>query len=148
VKGVGSIPRAGKNLIIVANLDHVLYFRIFDGDGDLVVDTNEKRLSAQSQQIADLRKELESLWPLEKLTESEKVRVIAAVTSIVEHERPEGQRVILPVLYERATGKDKKTSAKDKQKNTDLDELPILPALYEKASSKKKQQNADLDELS
>jgi hypothetical protein len=53
---------------------------------------------------------------------------------------------------------------KDKQSNTDLDELPnskrnpkpkpknddrkvILPALYDKALGKKKQQNTDLDKL-
>jgi exosortase len=67
----------------------------------------------------------------------------------------EGQRLVLPALYEKASGKNK-------QQNADLDELPktksktksktddqkvILPALYEKPSGKKKQQNTDLDEL-
>ena len=160
VNSVGDIPRTGQGLFIVAVVDHVLYFRVFDDDGDLVVDTNEKRLLAQSQQIADLRKELESLWPLEKLAKSEKVRVIAAVTSIVQHTRTEDQRVILPVLYDKTAGE--KASGKDKQKNTDLDELPqskpkpkpkndarkvILPALYDNTSGKKKQQNTDLDKL-
>jgi exosortase len=67
----------------------------------------------------------------------------------------EGQRLVLPALYEKASGKNK-------QQNADLDDLPktksktksktddqkvILPALYEKPSGKKKQQNTDLDEL-
>ena len=51
VKDVGGIPTEGKNLIIVAAVDHVLHFRIFDGDGKVVLDTDEKRLAAQAQQF-------------------------------------------------------------------------------------------------
>ncbi len=88
VKDVSGIPTEGKNLIIVAAVDHVLHFRIFDGDGKMVVDTDEKRLTEQVQQIEDLRKQLESLWPPHELTGSEKGRVITAVTSIVGHTPP------------------------------------------------------------
>jgi exosortase len=63
----------------------------------------------------------------------------------------EDQKRLIPLINEKVSGKDK-------QKSTDLDELPvpapknddrkvILPALYEKASVKKKQQNTDLDGL-
>ena len=69
----------------MAAVDHVLHFRIFDGDGKMVVDTDEKRLTEQARQIEDLRKQLESLWPPHELTRSEKGRVITAVTSIVGH---------------------------------------------------------------
>jgi len=85
VNGVNGIPTKGKNLIIVAAVDHVLHFRIFDGDGKKVVDTGEKRLTEQVRQIEDLRKRLEKLWPPHELTGSEKSQVIAAVTSIVGH---------------------------------------------------------------
>ena len=71
VNGVNGIPAKGKNLIIVAAVDHVLHFRIFDGDGKKVVDTDEKRLTEQVRQIEDLRKRLEKLWPPHDLTESE-----------------------------------------------------------------------------
>ena len=80
----GSDP-PGKRLIIVADVDQVLHFRIFDGDGKMVVDTNEKRLTEQARQIEDLRKKLVGLWPPRELTESEKAPVIAIVTSIVGH---------------------------------------------------------------
>ena len=88
---VSGIPTEGKNLIIVAAVNNVLHFRIFDGDGKVVVDTDEKRLTEQARQIEDLRKQLESLWPPHELTRSEKGRVITAVTSIVGH-TPEQNR--------------------------------------------------------
>ena len=85
VNDVSGIPTAGKSLIIVAAVNNVLHFRIFDGDGKVVVDTDEKRLTEQARQIEDLRKRLESLWPPHELTKSDKGRVITAVTSIVGH---------------------------------------------------------------
>ena len=95
VTDVSDIPTVGLSLIIVAVVDHVLHFRIFDGDGKMVVDTDEKRLTEQAQQIEDLRKQpqqiedlrkqLESLWPPHELTKSERARIIAAATSIVDH---------------------------------------------------------------
>jgi hypothetical protein len=85
VNDVSGIPTAGKSLIIVAPVDHVLHFRIFDGSGKIVVDTDEKGLREQARQIEVLRKQLEGLWPPHELTQSEKVRVIAVVTSIVGH---------------------------------------------------------------
>jgi hypothetical protein len=80
---VGGIPKVGKNLLIVAEVDHVLYFRIFDADGRLAQNIDEKWLPGQFRQIEKLRKELASLWPPHKLTAHEKVRVIAAVRSIL-----------------------------------------------------------------
>ena len=143
---VNGIPTEGKNLIVVAAVNNVLHFRIFDGDGKVVVNTDEKRKTEKarkrdcsiatgadskiarqeqgestwdplnaselapnsanglipsliawaksklpgnvaivSRKIEDLRKQLESLWSLHELTESEKVRVITAVTSIVDY---------------------------------------------------------------
>ena len=82
---VRGIPTKGKDLIIVAEVNNVLHFRIFDGDGKVVVDTDEQRLTEQARQIKDLRKQLESLWPPHKLTGSDKGRVVTAVTSIVGH---------------------------------------------------------------
>ena len=123
---VNDIPREGESLIIVAVVDHLLHFRIFDDDGVMVVNTNEKRLTEQSQQVEDLRKQLENLWPLRKLTKSAKVQVIAAVTSIIGHTRTENQRMNLLAFHERTTTQravNEKASSKSKQKNADLDEL-------------------------
>jgi hypothetical protein len=83
VNGVSGIPTEGKNLIIVAAVDHVLHVRVFDSYGKPVVDTDENRPTGQARQFENLRKQLENLWPPHELTGVDKGRVIAAVTSIV-----------------------------------------------------------------
>jgi hypothetical protein len=85
VKDVSAIPTAGKRLVIVAAVGHLLHFRIFDHDGKMVVDTDATRRTAQAPQIEDLRKQLANSWPPHELTTSEKGWVIDAVTSIVGH---------------------------------------------------------------
>ncbi|HKI18050.1 MAG TPA: hypothetical protein VKA15_09215 [Isosphaeraceae bacterium] len=87
VNDVTAIPTAGKSLVIVAAVNHVLHFRILDADGKMIVFADEKRLTKQARQIEDLRKQLESLWPPHELTKSEKDQVIDAVSSIVDHTR-------------------------------------------------------------
>ena len=88
VRDVNSIPTAGKSLIIVARGDHVFHFRIFDPDGNMVVDTYAKRLTEQAKPIKDLEKQLESLWPPHELTWKEKRDILSAVTSIVGYPHP------------------------------------------------------------
>jgi hypothetical protein len=82
VNDVGGIPTVGKSLIIVAAVDHVLHFRIFEDDGTVFLNADEKLLMGQARQIEDLRKQLESMWPPHELTKNEKARFIAAVRSI------------------------------------------------------------------
>ena len=82
---VGGLPTAGKSLVVVTVVDQVLHVRIFDEHGTMVVDTNATRPTDDALPIEDLRKQLESLWPPHEPTESEKVRVIAAVASIAGH---------------------------------------------------------------
>jgi hypothetical protein len=85
LKDASGISTAGKNLVIVAAVNNVLHFRVFDDNGTVVVDIDEKRLMEQARQIDDLRKELESLWPPHELTRSDKRRVLTTLTSIVGH---------------------------------------------------------------
>jgi serine/threonine protein kinase len=90
LKDVSDVPRGGKNQIIVAAVNGVLHFRIFDRVGNLVVDTDEKSQPAKARQIEDLRRQLVGLWPPYELTRAEKGRVIRAVTSIVGYD-PSGK---------------------------------------------------------
>ena len=62
VQSVGDIPTGGVNLIIVAAVQNVLHFRVFDANGRKVVDTDETKLTEQARQIEDLRKQLVDLW--------------------------------------------------------------------------------------
>ena len=83
LNGVTDIPTSGKSRIIVADVDHVLHFRVFDGDGKVIENTNENMLNEQTSKLKDLRNQLQSLWPPHELTHSEKARVNAAIASIV-----------------------------------------------------------------
>ena len=81
------MPTQGKNLIVVAAVNDVLQFRFFDGNGKMVVDTDETRLLEQAPQIEAMRKQLEGLWPPHELTRGEKDRLITAVAAIVGYPR-------------------------------------------------------------
>ncbi len=85
LKDVRDIPAKGKSLIIVADLGNRLHFRLFDRDGKVVLDADEKGLPGQSRLVEDLRKQLEGLWPPHALSASEKDRTIPVVSSIVGH---------------------------------------------------------------
>ena len=85
VTDVSTIPIEGKHLIVVAKVNDVLNFRIFDGEGKAVVNTHENRLADRAEQIEDLRKQLAGLWPPHELTGGEKGLVNGAVASIVAH---------------------------------------------------------------
>jgi WD40 repeat protein len=91
IKNISEIPIIGKNMIIVAAVDkvssysNVLFFRIFDINGTMVVAWDElhNKPTEESLQIEDLRKQLTGLWPPHELIGIEKGRVITAVTKIV-----------------------------------------------------------------
>src|SRR4051812_48075694 len=83
VPDVSGIPREGRNLVVVAAVGEELHFRIFDGDGQQIVDTDARSLTGQAQQIADLNIQLQDLWPPHELTRDEKDGVIRAARSVV-----------------------------------------------------------------
>jgi adenine/guanine/hypoxanthine permease len=101
VNDVGDIPAAGKNVVIVAAAGDVLHFRVIDGDGEVVVDTDEKKLAGKAPAIEDLRKQLEGFWPPHELTGSEKARVLEAVSSIL-HGRYEATALQTPYYWSAA----------------------------------------------
>ena len=86
VKDLKEIPEAGKKQIIVADVDKVLHFRVFDENGNLVVETDGNSLKGQEPAIEALRKKLEGLWPPHKLTESETSQLKALIVSIVDYQ--------------------------------------------------------------
>jgi hypothetical protein len=80
---VSGIPTEGNSLVVVAAVGEMLHFRIFDGDGKKVADTDEKGLTGRTRQIENLMRQLQGLWPPHELTRGEKDQVNSAVTSIV-----------------------------------------------------------------
>jgi hypothetical protein len=83
LNSVEALPKEGRRLIIVANIDRALYFRIFDSVGKMVVDIDEKKLTNQAPDLEWLCKKLASLWPPHALTKDEQRQLIPVVTSIV-----------------------------------------------------------------
>jgi hypothetical protein len=75
----GDMPAEGKDLVVVAESYDSLWFRVFDGAGNRVVDhveSDHPGLRAFKQELARLR-------PPHELTRSEKALVIAAVSMFV-----------------------------------------------------------------
>lgn len=71
------VPTTGENLIIVS--DGILAFRIFDGDGKIVVEHSEG-----GRRGDDCLKGLAGLWPPHELTAAERRRIVAEVASILQ----------------------------------------------------------------
>ena len=80
-----SIPKAGKSLVIVADVAGLLHFRIFDCMGAEVVNTDETKLVSQAQPLAELRKKLQPYWPPHKLNWTESDMSIRRIASILGH---------------------------------------------------------------
>ena len=61
VSDVSRLPTAGMDLVIVAAVGDVLHFRIFEGDGKVVLDRDERSLTTQAGPIANLKQQLKNL---------------------------------------------------------------------------------------
>jgi hypothetical protein len=100
VKGVGDLPREGNSVIWVAALPHGLHVRIFDSEGNTLVDADERELEnadkakemelenadkAKKEEIRkNFKEQLARWWPPHELTKSEKDTLIEAVKSIID----------------------------------------------------------------
>jgi hypothetical protein len=105
LKAPREIPSDGKNLIVLANIDDVLYIRVFDSAGSIIVDTDSERLTTDNpstingivlgHRIGNLRKILKDLWSPHPLTQPEREQVLEGVTSIVGEQmgKPRGVQV-------------------------------------------------------
>jgi Cu/Ag efflux pump CusA len=100
-------PAERKNLLVLAienktaeDKKGTLHIRRFDGEGNLVVDTADKYLTKHTEQVEELRKMLENLWPPHQPSASEKERVISAVKSIIARLRPRTKAELVKEMNE------------------------------------------------
>jgi phosphate transport system permease protein len=84
-RDAGGLPSKGKDLIILAAFPKGLHVRIFNARGKKVEDSGEAKWKEKAEPIADLKEQLDGLWPPHELTRLEKDRAVAAVTSVVGH---------------------------------------------------------------
>src|SRR5262249_23063597 len=82
VNDARDLPAAGRELVIVARVQNVLHFRIFDSDGKRVVNTDEKQLLDKAPQIAELKSRLSDLWNAPRISPIDKDRILSALTPI------------------------------------------------------------------
>lgn len=94
----GSLPREGRSLIIVNDVNKTLHFRIFASGGRIILDTDEKGLTGKGQQIEELKRQLEGLGPPHQLAGSEKDRLLTAMTSILGYARPNPMQVMASMI--------------------------------------------------
>jgi hypothetical protein len=76
-------PTEGKNLLIVADCNGPLWFRMFDSEGKIAVDHSE----GSHRGLDGFRKVLEGIWPPHELTAAEKRWIINSVTPFVKDHR-------------------------------------------------------------
>ncbi len=91
LKDVQDIPKAGKSLIILADVKGQLHARVFDDAGKMVADADETRLSKTSRKFAirSLREQLQEQWPPHVLTRGEKDEGILSAAWIAGYDLPD-----------------------------------------------------------
>ena len=94
----GELPTTGKELVIVGHTYGGIFFRIFGGDGGVMVDWAE----GGQERIGVLEKQLASLDPPHELTTAEKGWVITAVTSLLDGYRAALQAGIISLQARQA----------------------------------------------
>jgi DNA-binding NtrC family response regulator len=94
VNDASAIPAEGEHLIVLADMEHALHFRIFGARGKKLgargkklVDTDDTRLPDKARAIVELKMRLKDLWSVPHLSWSDKDSVITAVCSIFGHAR-------------------------------------------------------------
>jgi hypothetical protein len=92
-----TLPRGGKKLIVVAPVNRALHFRMFDADGRMVVDADERSLPNKAREIDDLKSQLQGLWPPHELTPNEKSRLLNEVSAILGQAREVAKATLPPI---------------------------------------------------
>jgi hypothetical protein len=80
---VSEIPTGCKAQVIIAAIDRVLHFRVFDDEGKQIADLAETRLPQHARVVEDLKTQLAIFWPPHRLESGEVRSVNIAVAAIV-----------------------------------------------------------------
>jgi RNA polymerase sigma factor (sigma-70 family) len=92
VSDLSALPTAGKNLFIVANLNHALHLRMFDVHGKMALDSDAKRFTNTWAEY--LRQLVPKLWPPHELTHIDKISVIGAIRNLAGQNWPNEMRQV------------------------------------------------------
>lgn len=79
---LNDLPVEGESLFVVAEIDSLLHFRVFNAAGSQVFDAGEALLTGKSAEIAELTSRLATLWATTNLSNSDKSAVVAVAADI------------------------------------------------------------------
>jgi hypothetical protein len=82
VSDPSDLPASGKNLIILALVGGVFHLRVFDNDGDKIVDTDETQLPGKAKKIREIRSKIPASWNGDEIGMKDQDCLIAAVISL------------------------------------------------------------------
>jgi hypothetical protein len=80
---LGGLPTAGTAVIILAEVQTVLHFRVFDATGDMIVDTDASAFPNRAESIKDLDAQYNQLLAAGTVTPQNQRSVITAVAAIL-----------------------------------------------------------------
>ncbi len=102
LKSIIGYPQDFKRLMVLAEVNGLLHFRVYHADGRLLVDTNEARLASKATEIKDLKSLMAGLWH-DELSKEEKKQVIDKMTSIISPIRLDAEAILadLRVRFEK-----------------------------------------------
>jgi hypothetical protein len=138
--GPRKLPAEGKRLIVVAEVNSVLRFRMFnedgkkvyDGDGNIeqvsggdgrtVLVIDQTKLNEQALRIEEIKKQLASLWPPHELTDRERDKLKTDIESIVG--RAKSLKLRFAPAQVSSTGLAKETIYRLNDLQKTLDEIP------------------------
>ncbi len=95
-KTTSELPENGRSKIVVAEIDDIIHFRIFDRNAQMILETDEKKLTEQAKQAKDaqkgghlpqgfqvLRKQLTPLWSASEVEDAKKPAIVGQIKSIL-----------------------------------------------------------------
>jgi hypothetical protein len=88
VNSTANLPTTGTDLLVLAEVSHILHFLAFDTHGQKFLDIDEKTFVTQTPQIAALRALIKPLMPPHTLSNQEKSTIIGSVTALAYHAPP------------------------------------------------------------
>lgn len=77
-----ALPAEGRSLALVANIKEVLYIRIFDANGRVIVDTHEKMLIQREQQVEALKAQLKSLSLVSEPSKQDTEKILSLLDAL------------------------------------------------------------------
>ena len=80
---VDDLPLEDEGLMVIAQIDSELHFRVFDAAGQQLMDAHESELGDQTSALNDLRNRLNSLWATTNLATSDKRSIVASAGEIL-----------------------------------------------------------------